>query len=54
MGFPSPVLEFFVLGVCLFLVGAVTLGRNIEDVTGIEAKSLQQRQRERDTTPSED
>ncbi|WP_423746820.1 hypothetical protein V5735_22075 (plasmid) [Haladaptatus sp. SPP-AMP-3] len=53
-GFPSPVLEFFIVGVVLFLIGAVTLGTNIEDVSGIEQPSVQRTQPEQDTNLMED
>ncbi|WP_227378467.1 hypothetical protein [Haladaptatus halobius] len=48
MGFPSPVIEFFILGVAIFLAGALTLAAKIEDVEGIEGMTLCQRRRERE------
>ena len=54
MGFPTPVLEFFVFAVLLFLVGAVTLARNIEDVSGIEEVDVQRRQNDHETNIMED
>lgn len=48
LGFPAPVLEFFIGGVLLFLLGSITLGRNIEDVDGVESTTLSQRREERD------
>ncbi|WP_227356592.1 hypothetical protein [Haladaptatus salinisoli] len=52
LGFPSPVIEFFILGVTIFLVGALTLAAKIEDVKGIEGTSLRQRRREREPEPT--
>jgi hypothetical protein len=52
MGFPSPVIEFFILGVTIFLVGALTLAAKIEDVKGIEGTTLRQRRREREADPT--
>jgi hypothetical protein len=54
MGFPTPVLEFFVFAILLFLVGAVTLARNIEDVSGIEGPDVQRRQNDHETNVMED
>lgn len=52
LGFPSPVIEFFILGVTIFLVGALTLAAKIEDVDGIEGTRLRQRRREREPEPT--
>lgn len=38
LGFPNPVIEFFLLGVTLFLVTSLHLARNMERFEGIEGE----------------
>lgn len=50
LGFPSPVIEFFLFGVLLFLSTSLYLARNMEPFEGIEGEDTREQRIDRSTT----
>lgn len=48
-GFPSPVIEFFILGVLLFLSTSLYLANNMEPFEGIEGEDRREQRTDRGT-----
>lgn len=53
LGFPSPVIEFFLFGVILFLSTSLYLATNMEPFEGIEGEDHRDQRVDR-STPMED
>ena len=53
LGFPSPVIEFFIFGVLLFLSTSLYLAKNMEPFEGIEGEDRHEQRVDR-STPMED